>query len=72
MNKDVWIARDQDGRLSLFFHGKPEKREGEVGQGYWDNDSWDGIVITDDNNEFKNISWGDAEATKVKITIEKI
>ena len=61
--KEMWIARDEDGLLYLFFKKKPQK-----GKTYWDqNDDW----IEIDNHLFPEIKWSDKEPTKVKLVIDK-
>ena len=61
-----YIAKDQDGTVSLFLHDKPEKRSSEVGQGEWRNDTWDGVAIKGD---FPMLSWEDEEPLCVEITL---
>lgn len=61
-----YIAKDQNGTVSLFLHDKPEKHSSEVGQGEWRNDTWDGVAIKGD---FQMLSWEDEEPLCVEITL---
>ena len=58
----MWIARDEDGLLYLFFREKPQNMES-----LWDNqiDSW----IEIDSHLFPEVQWSDEEPTKVKLVI---
>lgn len=61
---ELWLARDKDGSLRLFYDAKPEKATD-----YWDN--WTDTWFTIDNNLFPEVQWSDAEPTKVKLEIIK-
>ena len=60
----MWLARDKDGTLTLFFCIEPHKGNIE----WWPNtDSY----ISIDENLFPEVQWSDEEPTKVKLVIEK-
>lgn len=62
--EEMWLAREQNGVLVLFFREKPEKKVSQ-----WNNqiDSW----IEIDKRLFPEVKWSDAEPTKVKLEIVK-
>lgn len=62
--EEMWIAREQNGTLVLFFREKPEKKRSQ-----WNNqiDSW----IEIDSHLFPEVKWSDKEPTRVSITIKK-
>lgn len=63
----AWIARDEDGGLYCFYHGKPIKVDG----GDWElptKNYWDYVSL--DKNLFPQIKWEDEEPTKVELTIK--
>ena len=64
MEVKMWLAREQDGTLVLFFREKPEKKVRQ-----WNNktDSWIEIY----SHLFPEVKWSDEEPTKVKLIIEK-
>ena len=64
MEEEIWLARDKDGSLYLFFREKPQKKET-----LWDNqiDSW----IEIDSHLFPEVKWSDEEPTKFKLVIDK-
>ena len=59
---ELWLARDEDGTLRLFYGAKPEKE-----MGYWDNWTNDWFVI--DGSKFPNVRWEDGEPTKVTLNL---
>ena len=62
--EEMWLAREQNGVLVLFFREKPEKKGSQ-----WNNqiDSW----IEIDSHLFPEVQWSDKEPTKVKLVIDK-
>ena len=62
--EEMWIAREQNGTLVLFFREKPEKKVSQ-----WNNqtDSW----IEIDKRLFPEVQWSDNEPTKVKLEFVK-
>lgn len=59
---ELWLARDKDGTLRLYYGAKPEKMTD-----YWDNwtDNW--FVI--DGSKFPCVRWEDEEPTRVTINV---
>ena len=62
--EEMWLARDEDGSLYLFFIEKPKKMSS-----LWNNqiDSW----IEIDSHLFPEVQWSDEGPTKVKLEIVK-
>lgn len=62
---EMWIARDSDGTLTLFFDIKPVKYKG-----LWYNLGSGGILVLE-RSLFPEVQWTDEEPTKVKLIIER-
>lgn len=63
--KEMWLARDQDGRLYLY-KDKPYK-EGQ----WYANDLSSTSYIHLEDELFPEVKWTDEEPTKVKLVIDK-
>lgn len=59
----MWIARDSDGMLCLFYYFKPQK-----GKNVWSGDTHP-IILP--QFMFPEIKWSDSEPTEVEIIIKK-
>lgn len=59
----MWIARDSDGMLCLFYCFKPQK-----GKNVWSGDTHPIIL---NKSMFPEIKWSDSEPTEVEIIIKK-
>lgn len=59
----MWIARDSDGMLCLFYYFKPQK-----GKNVWIGDVQPIILH---QSMFPEIKWSDSEPTEVEIIIKK-
>ena len=64
MEQEMWLARDEDGLLYLFYGRKPVKTEHS-----WYNWSRDYYRIKE--SLFPEVKWSDEEPTKVKLVIDK-
>ena len=64
MVQEMWLARDEDELLYLFYNKKPIKSAHS-----WHNWSTDYLEIK--NSLFPEIKWSDNEPTKVKLVIKK-
>lgn len=64
MEQEMWLARDKDGLLYLFYGRKPVKTVHS-----WYNWSKDYYEIK--SSLFPEVKWSDKEPTKVKLVIEK-
>ena len=62
--EEMWIARDEDGLLYLFYGRKPVKTVHS-----WYNGSRDYYEIK--ASLFPEVKWSDKEPTKVKLVIDK-
>lgn len=59
--KNIWVARNENGSLFIFFEGKPEKIETD---GFWDED---GFMLTIDETLFPEVKWEDDEPSELVI-----
>lgn len=64
MEQEMWLARDEDGLLYLFYGRKPVKTVHS-----WYNWSKDYYEIK--SSLFPEVQWSDDEPTKVKLEIVK-
>ena len=64
MEKEMWLARDEDGELSMY-ENKPfkDKRAKQWALG------GDWVFLPE--NWFPEVKWSDKEPTKVKLVIDK-
>ena len=64
MEQEMWLARDEDESLYLYYGQKPVK-----GLYSWYNGTTDYCEIK--KSSFPEVKWSDEEPTKVKLVIEK-
>ena len=64
--KEMWLARNYNGILSLFIGSKPEKCTF-----LWINTEPAYVYQLDNKDIFPEVQWSDKEPTKVKLVIEK-
>ena len=64
MEKEMWLARDEDESLYLYYGQKPVK-----GLYCWYNGTTDYCEIK--KSSFPEVQWSDDEPTKVKLVIDK-
>lgn len=70
----TWIAKDEDGKLNMFFGVKPYKHICMTAPGYWwKRYTFASVEIEEsDLPEGINPSWEDEEPVEVTFKIEKI
>lgn len=61
----MWIARDKNNLLCLYFNYKPQKNKVKL---KWDNNI---IPIVIDSTLFPEVKWEDDEPTEVELVIKK-